>query len=196
MKTAEVEGSFPVHVSTTTFKERMFSDPNFQQAVQEKMGHTKVVVGPWSAPSTSTTALNVLHTTYERVITFEAPVTAPPAVQTFLNLKTTSGMSKASMTIVGPEDNPERLEGVTIMYMMSGALKDNMSVTVHWQLAHVNNDRTKPLQLKVKISSEYKKKVPMIQSLLEKTCASAAKKSYETWIGMANDICKQVIAAH
>ena len=215
MKIEQVEAQFPTTtIDTATFLRRMFTDPHFQQTVQEKMGHTKVNVGEWlptTTTSTTSTSKNeqekneknfenekneekIQKTTYQRTITFEAPVQVPPTVQSFLNLKTTSAMSRAILTVIGAENCPDRLEGSSIMSMLSGALKDNMTVHVDWSLSHVNCDKSQPLVFKVEIRSEFRKKVPMVQSVLEKTSAAAAKKTYETWIGMANEVCKQYAA--
>jgi len=143
------------------------------------MGQTNLSVGSWcQLDQCSKTQSRVI----QREITFEAPVQAPTIVQNFLNLKTVKGLSTATMTIYG--SSPERMDGVTVMNMLSGLLKDNLVVHIDWNAVQVNTG----VQMTVIIKCEYKKWVPLVTSVIENTCAANAQKTYEIWIREAQRV--------
>ncbi len=190
-KTIQVSAIFS-NATMTQFLKHMFIDPHFQKNVQEIMGQTNIEVGTWDIveqqkqQQQQSQQSNEKSKSIKRDITFEAPVYAPTTVQKFLHLKTVRGISTATMTV--HDHSPETLEGITVMNMLSGMLKDNLVIRINWNAVQIGPD----IRLNVEITCEYKKKIPVVSPLIESACASTAQKTYEVWISEAKRVFETV----
>jgi hypothetical protein len=171
MKTVQIDAVFD-NMTPMEFKQLFLDDPAFQQHVQESQGHHNVKVGAWHQKNSST---------LERLITFEAPMNGPSSISKYLGGDTCPGESIATMKVSG-----SNVEGVTDMKMLGGMLKDSLSIKIEWKITPLGNNKTSVVY---KIMCEFKKWIPIVQGLIESTCASNAQKTYENLIQMAKQKC-------
>jgi len=182
VQTVELKAQFP-GMSLADFKQIIFEDQEFQRKFQTAQGHQNISIESW----TEKVKTEKYHV-FQRTIGFETPINVPSVVQTFLGTNKIVGDTAAELIIYG---NLDQLVHTSVMRLSNVPMAESIHAKVVWSMA--SNKEKSAVLLKLTVTCEFKQYIPLVTGAIENSTATNSQKTFENWIVLAKEACKQFL---